>query len=355
MSMEEIMANVGAVNIADIVASNKASETSPYYLHSSEYPGLIFVIHPFSENGENYFTWRHNLMNALQSKNKARFCQFPTMDTMRLPRKLQMRLPRSFKDLLPMRKLQEKYGRTWRKDSLMVSHHESMTYYGKLKSFWDEMQSLNLIPLCKCGCRCSVAKKMQTVRKKEKVFDFLMGLDEVYSTVRSQFLRPNLGRAYPSAAQEEKQCSTAATRAPIIDETTLLAKGNTSSQKKNDNVHRNQFAPCVHCGRTNHSKEHYYKMVGYPSKWRKPSRNNDKQITRDQSSECGNQLENNHATYIPIGGAFAGTVNGEGSPILGLTLAQHQQLLVLLRSSEPSTGTPSADMAVSNFSGKICV
>ncbi|PIN12582.1 hypothetical protein CDL12_14808 [Handroanthus impetiginosus] len=317
------MANVGAGNIADIVASNKASETSPYYLHSSEYPSLIFVTHPFSENGENYFTWRHNLMNALQSKNKARFCQFPTMDTMRLPRNLQMRLPRSFKDLLPMRKLQEKYGRTWRKDSL------------------------------KC------TKKMQTVCEEEKVFDFLMGPDEEYSTMRSQFLSvdplPNLGRAYARAAQEEKQCSIAAMRAPIIEGTALLAKGNTSSQKKSDNVHRNQFAPCVHCGRTNHSKEHCYKMVGYPSKWLKPSQNNDKQITRDQSRECGNQLENDHATYIPTGGAFAGTVNGEGSPILGLTLAQHQQLLALLRSSEPSTGTPSADMAVSNFSGKICV
>jgi hypothetical protein len=44
-----------------------------------------------------------------------------------------------------------------------------------------------------------VAKAMQLIREEENVFDFLMGLDEAYSIVRSQILSvdslPNLGRA----------------------------------------------------------------------------------------------------------------------------------------------------------------
>ncbi|PIN00995.1 hypothetical protein CDL12_26500 [Handroanthus impetiginosus] len=158
MNMEEIMANVGAGNSANIVASNKASETSPYYLHSSEHPGLIFIL-PISNHGHNALA--KELTNALVKGLQGSVTHAETA------REIQEDLEERFtQGIAP----------------------------------W----SLNLIPFCKCGYRCGAAKKMQTMRKEEKVFDFLMGLDEVYSTVRSQFLSidplPNLGRAYASAA-----------------------------------------------------------------------------------------------------------------------------------------------------------
>ncbi|KAK3027227.1 hypothetical protein RJ639_041645 [Escallonia herrerae] len=56
-------------NVQNIAIDTK----SPFYLHPSDHPGLIFVIQPLSENGENYFTWRRNMLTALQSKNKAGF------------------------------------------------------------------------------------------------------------------------------------------------------------------------------------------------------------------------------------------------------------------------------------------
>ncbi|KAK2975147.1 hypothetical protein RJ640_010827 [Escallonia rubra] len=46
---------------------------SPYYLHSSDHLGLVFLTHPLTENGENYFTWRRNMTTALESKNKVGF------------------------------------------------------------------------------------------------------------------------------------------------------------------------------------------------------------------------------------------------------------------------------------------
>lgn len=52
---------------------NKADEGSPYYLHLFDHSGLIFITHPLNENGDNYFTWRRNFMNALNSKNKIDF------------------------------------------------------------------------------------------------------------------------------------------------------------------------------------------------------------------------------------------------------------------------------------------
>ncbi|KAK3031475.1 hypothetical protein RJ639_035510 [Escallonia herrerae] len=56
-------------NVQNIAIDTK----SPFYLHPSDHPGLIFVTQPLSENGENYFTWRRNMLTALQSKNKVGF------------------------------------------------------------------------------------------------------------------------------------------------------------------------------------------------------------------------------------------------------------------------------------------
>ncbi|KAK2966727.1 hypothetical protein RJ640_001985 [Escallonia rubra] len=59
------------------------------------------------------------------------------------------------------------------------------TYYGRLKAVWNELQALNHVPTCDCGCTYGAAKKMQSMREEEKVFDFLMGLDESFDTIRS--------------------------------------------------------------------------------------------------------------------------------------------------------------------------
>ncbi|KAJ0092595.1 hypothetical protein Patl1_26328 [Pistacia atlantica] len=51
--------------------------------------------------------------------------------------------------------------------------------------------------------------------------------------------------------------------------------------------------------------------------------------------------------------ALAATMDGIGSPILGLTHAQHQRLLALLGSHMGSPGNPSTNVAAANFSGKM--
>ncbi|KAK2992798.1 hypothetical protein RJ640_009095 [Escallonia rubra] len=63
------------VSMGNVVAGyNKAIEVdSPYYLHPSDNPGLVFVTHPMTENGENYFTSRRKMMTALESKNNVGF------------------------------------------------------------------------------------------------------------------------------------------------------------------------------------------------------------------------------------------------------------------------------------------
>lgn len=54
---------------ASIPAWEKPS--SPYYLHNGENPGTILVTQPLTK--ENYATWSHSIIYALDSKNKIDF------------------------------------------------------------------------------------------------------------------------------------------------------------------------------------------------------------------------------------------------------------------------------------------
>ena len=70
------MASVAA-NTDSIASTSQTSvptwekPSSPYFLHSSENPGLILVNQPLTE--ENYATWSRAIIYALDSKNKIDF------------------------------------------------------------------------------------------------------------------------------------------------------------------------------------------------------------------------------------------------------------------------------------------
>lgn len=74
--------------------------------------------------------------------------------------------------------------------TITTIRQENMTvsaYYSKLRGVWDEIQSISPTPTCTCsGCTCGIAKEITTMRDKERLYDFLMGLNEEYSTVRTQ-------------------------------------------------------------------------------------------------------------------------------------------------------------------------
>ncbi|XP_058008204.1 uncharacterized protein LOC131182873 [Hevea brasiliensis] len=82
-----------------------------------------------------------------------------------------------------------------------------VSYFGRLKTLWDEINNYDQIPVCICaGCRCNLTIELERKREEERVHQFLMGLDEEgYGTVRSNILSteplPNLNRAYACSAR----------------------------------------------------------------------------------------------------------------------------------------------------------
>lgn len=85
-----------------------------------------------------------------------------------------------------------------------------MEYYGKLKRLWDELSNFEQLPTYKCGkCTFNLGAILEKNREEEKVYLFLMGLDEkMYGTVRSSILTqdplPSLNKVYPILIQEER-------------------------------------------------------------------------------------------------------------------------------------------------------
>ncbi|XP_072990224.1 uncharacterized protein [Typha latifolia] len=66
-------------------------------------------------------------------------------------------------------------------------HQDSMTvaiYYNTIKAYWDELTILCSLPSYTCGA----LKELSTMQDIEHIFQFLMGLNDSYSSICSQIL-----------------------------------------------------------------------------------------------------------------------------------------------------------------------
>ena len=70
----------------------------------------------------------------------------------------------------------------------IVEHHQQQqtiaTYYTTLKSFWDELGLYNDPPLC----NYARLKQIVVREEHERILQFLMGLNDIYSIIHGQIL-----------------------------------------------------------------------------------------------------------------------------------------------------------------------
>nr|KYP76196.1 Retrovirus-related Pol polyprotein from transposon TNT 1-94 [Cajanus cajan] len=84
-------------------------------------------------------------------------------------------------------------------------------YYTSMKTLWDELEILDPIPTCVCNakCTCNALMNLNRHRNTETTVRFLRGLNEQYSTVRSQIMLmdplPPINKVYSLVAQQERQ------------------------------------------------------------------------------------------------------------------------------------------------------
>ncbi|CAL1389558.1 unnamed protein product [Linum trigynum] len=220
-------------------------------------------------------------------------------------------------------------------------------FYTKLRGYWDEKNSLTPSLDCTCaGCHCDVRRRQREVREGEQLFDFLMGLDDAFSTVKSQILAmkpvPSLGEAYQLVINDEQQRQITHNRRPKSEAAVFQARGERRSDRlvaqHDGDRDRDRDADgkpkCSHCQRVGHFKETCYRLIGYPSK-NGESKGDPPRRRNDKGAKSGPQ---------------AAQVDAASSPLPGLSASQFAQLKALLGGDLHQESMTNLD-PVSNMAG----
>nr|GEV89799.1 Gag-pre-integrase domain, Gag-polypeptide of LTR copia-type [Tanacetum cinerariifolium] len=126
---------------------------------------------------------------------------------------------------------------------------------------------------------------MQTteLKGKERTYEFLMGLDDQFSVIKTQILAmkltPDLSAAYHLVAKDEQQRTIASSKGPVRE----VAAFHTSFQGRREQTRNQQEKGWTknkggfqedktekysECGREGHNKSGCFKIIGYPKWWK---------------------------------------------------------------------------------------
>lgn len=104
-------------------------------------------------------------------------------------------------------------------------------YFTRLHVIWDELESYRPDPICVCNpkCSCDALSNVLERKKQDHVMQFLRGLNDQFSTVRSSVLMmdplPSIAKAFSYAMQQERQINSN----DALGSTGLINTANTSS------------------------------------------------------------------------------------------------------------------------------
>ncbi|KAJ0586915.1 putative transcription factor interactor and regulator CCHC(Zn) family [Helianthus annuus] len=345
--------------------------SSPYYIHASDYPWQMQVNDSLTDS--NYSDWAQEMMNFLFTKNKMVFVDGSIPKpaeghAMHMPWKrcdamikgwLTTAMNKEIRGSVKYANsaeeiwsdLKERFGKESAPRAYELKHLLTTTkqenafvavYFTKLRSLWDEIESVLPIPKCSCsGCKCDVGKKLAEFKEKERLYEFLLGLDSDFSTIRTQVLAmkptPNFREAYRLTLEDEHQRNLTSGRRnsdPTVFQTSVqTSKENRNPQqcsagnqgsKRPENPNKNEV--CGHCGKTGHNRNGCFEVIGYPEWW--PGK-----------------------TKREKGKPRAGCVETEGGAggVAGLSEDQYQSLLKHFTNTKEPTNqgdyTPRANMA----------
>ncbi|XP_075077073.1 uncharacterized protein LOC142163828 [Nicotiana tabacum] len=226
------------------IASGSTSQTisqdvnHPYFLHSFDAPGFSLVTTPF--DGRGFAGWRRSILIVLSAKNKIGFingvCEEPKPDAQDHPQWsrcnfmvtswLLNSLSNEIGDSVVYSKstkvlwnsLEHRFGQTngaklyqlQKEISMLVQGNNTIAgYFTTLKKLWDELDSLNSHLVYSCDCICDGKRKVTKFLEDQRIIQFLMGLNDVYSQARGNILMmnplPGIDFVYSLLFQDENQ------------------------------------------------------------------------------------------------------------------------------------------------------
>lgn len=288
--------------------STKIETTSPLYLHPSD--GNNFLPIEKLQGTTNYRSWRRSMEISLASKRKLGFVtgavKKETTDAVKseawdtcnnmiiswILSSVSDSIKRSVMFVESARaiwiQLEKRFSLTngSRKYKLNKEVYETKQqnkliseYYTLMKSFWEELESLNTLPaITTVTTEITTFIEALTEQKEElKLFQFLNGLDEEYGPQRSHILMmtplPSVETACAYMEQEEAQRDLLVSVKEEKETLAMFSKGT--------------GGVCSACNKVGHTREKCWTIVGYPvghprhhkgqqakPKWKSGTRNN---------------------------------------------------------------------------------
>ena len=325
----------------------------PLFLHHGESPSTVLVTQPLTSS-ENYSAQAQAVRKALLTKNKLGFIDgtltlsSPLVSTLlavqawircdnmvgtQLTNSISPKLQASiiYEDIaLEIQNdlrdhLAQKNGpRIYNLKKEIVEFHQgevSITnFFTQLKVLWDQLHNYIPFPSCTCGkCTCNVNKRLNDLQARESVMNFLMGLNESFSQVRTYILLmeslPSINKVYSLMIQEEIQrCVTNGFNAKV-ELAALIAKsqnfnGNTGVNYSGNNDNKGKDKPIC-------TVDKCYKLHRFPPSYKFKGKNPmAHQVSLSQPQDL---------PFLPSSGPVTSSFTPE----------QYQQLLALI--STPSS------------------
>ncbi|PNX84751.1 hypothetical protein L195_g040814, partial [Trifolium pratense] len=251
--------------------------SNPYYIHPSDHPGHLLV--PTKLNGTNYPSWSISMIHALTAKNKigfingsikapseidqsAEYALWNRCNSMILSwlthsvepdlakgvihAKTAQQVWEDFKDQFSQKNAPAIYRIQKSLASLSQGTMAASTYFTKIKGLWDELETYRTLPTC------NQMKAHDEQREEDRLMQFLMGLNDTYSTVRTNILMmsplPNVRQAYSLVIQDETQRQMSS---ETTENFSIAAAANSHSNNFSNKHFKNKH--CEHCNRDGHT------------------------------------------------------------------------------------------------------
>ena len=102
-------------------------------------------------------------------------------------------------------------------------------FFTDLQAAWDQLLNFRPLLCCSCGkCTCRVNDKIATFQYQDSLMQFLNGLNDSYSQVRTQILMMepshSIDKAFSLVIQEERQRCLGFTTVPSVESAALAVK-----------------------------------------------------------------------------------------------------------------------------------
>ncbi|CAH9096736.1 unnamed protein product [Cuscuta epithymum] len=344
---------------------------SPYFIQSGDKPGDVFVTSLLRDG--NYGDWLDEMSNALYAKNKIGFVNgdipMPASNSPYLPywqranamvkawlnssMELELRQSVKFKTAREIWvDLDERFGKESAprayelRCALGAVRQEGQSvsaYFSRLRRIWDEMASISKAPSCNCGkCTCNLTKHYNEARDRDHLYDFLMGLEEYYGPLKSQILAtrpiPTLTAAYHLISEAEHHRNIVTTRKTGVENAAFQAQVKTAFDP-NKKLLGGKL--CTHCGRTNHTVDSCFEIVGYPSNWNLRGKEQKQQMPRTGEGRSTDRNSRSTDRGRRGSGAPKAAHVDSSEQLAGLSADQLQRLAQFMRTEFDKQGPTS--------------